>query len=495
MTFSGNRIGRLAMGVGAAVLALAELASAGYYELLQVAPDSANVLFLINVEALRNSPVAQKENWADRAAGGEARPLSFPPGTQHALMASKVDVAADFRSLWDTVLIETGKPASAARIAQAEGGYVDEVEGFPTIYLPRGGFAVVIQPQVVGAIFPPNRQELGRWLGKIKGVKDPVVSPYLQKAVVAAHGAPQIVLAMDTAYLLSPAQIKAKLANVEALKSKTYDANLLAGVLASLKGLTLTVEATEVLEGKLTIDFDRPTAPLKDYARDVILSAVENQGLAVDSLKDWRITVAGTTVVFQGRLSTEDLLTLAQIVAVPTATLPTGDEGTADPATAADAKVAATRKYYKQIDDKIKEFRAKVKADPGRRARVWADRFAAEIDRMPILNVDDDMVNFGVETAQMLRSLRNIALNVTLERDYNQATVAGNQGYGYGYGGYGYGYGGFYNSGVDLGLSSAVMAKQSVAIAKSQELQVWAVYEKKAGDIRRAMTRKYQVEF
>jgi hypothetical protein len=71
-------------------------------------------------------------------------------------------------------------------------------------------------------------------------------------------------------------------------------------------------------------------------------------------------------------------------------------------------------------------------------------------------------------------------------KDYRQASMAGNQGYGYG---------GFYGGGTNLSLGTSVMRKQEAAVLQSNVMAVFTMLQEKTAEVRKAMTLKYQVEF
>jgi hypothetical protein len=83
--------------------------------------------------------------------------------------------------------------------------------------------------------------------------------------------------------------------------------------------------------------------------------------------------------------------------------------------------------------------------------------------------------------------MRNLSKNANLDATYRQASMAGNQGYGYGYGGF---YGG-----TNLSLGTSVMRKQESAVLQSNVLAVFTMLQEKSAEARKATTLKYNVEF
>ena len=111
---------------------------------------------------------------------------------------------------------------------------------------------------------------------------------------------------------------------------------------------------------------------------------------------------------------------------------------------------------------------------------------ALEIDRLPVLNVDEELIAYGAGVSRAFRNMRNLSKNASLDASYRQASMAGNQGYGYG-------------TGVSTAevpfAGSHVERKQETAVLKSNELAVFTMLEEKTAEIRKKMTLKYKVEF
>ena len=115
------------------------------------------------------------------------------------------------------------------------------------------------------------------------------------------------------------------------------------------------------------------------------------------------------------------------------------------------------------------------------------NKAAAEIDRLPVLNVDEELLAYGAGVSSSLRGMRNISKNAQLDYVYRKAQMQGNQGYGYGYGG-------FYGGGSVAGATTATY-RQETALLQSNELAVFTMLQEKTAEIRKKMTLKYQVEF
>ena len=110
---------------------------------------------------------------------------------------------------------------------------------------------------------------------------------------------------------------------------------------------------------------------------------------------------------------------------------------------------------------------------------------ALELDRLPVLNVDDELLAYGAGVSSSLRNMRNLSKNAGLDYQYRKAEIQGNSGYGYG---------GFYGGGSVAGATTSTY-RQETAVLQSSELAVLTMLEEKTAEIRKKMTLKYQVEF
>jgi hypothetical protein len=471
-------------------------ASANYYELLDRVPDSANTLILIDVERMLMSPVAMREKWRDRANSTEGHTLHFPTNSERYMLASKLNFVSDFENVWDVALIETMSDVSLPYLAKTEGGYLDTVEGLQVAYSPRDAFIVSYKPTILGVYFPANKQDLARWVRSIQARNQPQVSEYLRKAVTLAHGDDLIVVAIDLGDLFTSRQLRDLLHRCESLAGKKVDLDAITKLLTSVKGVTLTVQATDLLKGKVRVDFGESPAPLKEVAKALMFEVLEHNGMMVDpEIKNWSVGHEANAVTLEGRLSTKGLRMLTDLIPIPAETLALQKTNTgpgeaspgADGSSSTRDKATTSKKYFQHISLLLDQLRTDARAPQTtpKLAQKMVDKAALEIDRLPVLNVDEDLIGYGSGVSATLRNMRNLSKFASLDAIYRQASIAGSGG--------GYGYGGYY--GVDTNLSTSVMRKQQTASLKANELAVFTMLEEKTAEIRKKMTLKYQLEF
>ncbi len=476
------------------LLVMSESSSANFQELLRRIPDSANTIILIDVERLLMSPIAMREKWRDNVNSPEAEPLHFPANAVRYMLASKLDFVSNLENLWDAAMIETTGEISLPYLSRQEGGYLDEIEGQQVAFSPRNAFFVSFKPTILGAYFPANRQDLARWLRMVKRREEPEVSEYLRKAVALAHGKDQMVVAFDLTDLLTARQVRDRLHHAESLAGKELDLGALTKVLVSVKGVTLSMSATDRLDGTVRIDFGESPALLKGVAKALIFEVLEKEGMLLDEMKDWAVLIEAKAVSLRGRMSRKGLRTLTDLIPIPAETLDLETSnskaaGTADGSAKSSAtpvsKATTSKNYYRHISLLLEQTRKDVTGPnvTPKLARRTVDKAAMEIDRLPVLNVDEELIAFGAGVSETLRNMRNLSKNASLDASYRQASIAGNSGYG-----------GFYGGSTGA-LETSVMRKQMSSLLASNQIDAFTMLQEKSAEIRKKMSLKYQVEF
>ena len=412
-------------------------ATANYYELLRRIPESANAIILIDVERMLMSSIAMKEKWRDTANTSERDKLHFPINSVRYMLASKFNGAANFENLWDVGLIESIDTVSLPYVSKLEGGYLDSVDGQEVVYSPRNAFFVSLTPKIVGVSFPANRQDLGAGCGRSSATrsrKSRTISRMLSHWPMAA-------IRLWSPWISETCSPSAKCATcciAESLAGKEIDLDAITKVIASIKGVTFTVEATERLNGKMTVDFGESPSALKQVAKALLFEAIEKNGMMLDDeIKNWRVLVESKEITLEGRLSTKGLRMLTDLIPFPTETVTLNQAspkpGETAPASAgssstADSKATTSKKYFQHVSLLVDSMRTDVRnAGSPKLARRMVDRAALEIDRLPVLNVDEELIAYGAGVSETFRNMRNLSKNASLDASYRQASMAANQ--------------------------------------------------------------------
>jgi hypothetical protein len=229
----------------------------------------------------------------------------------------------------------------------------------------------------------------------------------------------------------------------------------------------------------------------------------------LDELEAWTPKVAGKQVTLEGNLTRSGTRRIASFFDRPPAfnadAAATDTQLTADPSK---PSVQASQEYYRRVVELFDDLRQKPKREGTGYTigsiGVWCDNYARKIDKLPIVGVDPELVEFGAYTAEGLRASAEAIKMIGARKNVRQANAQPQYDY-YTYGttyGYSYrsGYAGAYGT---VAVPNTTAYSQELARISTEERASGATdargifdqLEKAQSEIRRKMTMKYNVEF
>src|SRR3954467_7484939 len=133
-------------------------------ELLKRIPGQSNVLMLVNVDGLFDSPMGRRENWRQQALEGRRGGLGLAPEVAKVAVA----VGMDFHSMeerWKVGLVQLRRdvPVELEALATREGGYVETIENTPVAWTPRDFYLFDFPGNLLGFASPTERKSLVGW--------------------------------------------------------------------------------------------------------------------------------------------------------------------------------------------------------------------------------------------------------------------------------------------------------------------------------------------
>jgi hypothetical protein len=143
---------------------------------------------------------------------------------------------------------------------------------------------------------------------------------------------------------------------------------------------------------------------------NLIFEVLEHQGMLLDDMKDWAVVIEAKAVLMGGRMTRQGLRTLTDLIPIPAGTLDLQTSNSKAAGTSARAaaesasssatpvsQAAASKKYYQHISLLLEQTRKEVTAPnvTPKIARRIVVKAATEIDRLPVLNVDEELIAFG----------------------------------------------------------------------------------------------------
>jgi hypothetical protein len=468
-------------------ICLSSTRGADLVDLLRRVPEDANVLLVVDIQGVLDSPLALAEGWRERLTDGSAsRPLLLPPKGQRMVRAANFDLE-EHRSTWQIAVVDFEEPFSLEKLAKREPGHLDKIANTPAFWCPRlAAYLVATGPGTLSAMFPANRQHVGRWLKQPGGR----MSSYLAKAAEsAAADGPQIVLAIDLEEAFDQDRIAAALETAELGDSNT-DNKSVAATVAGVRGATFAMTLNNPPTGVLTVDFGGDVSALKSIAGPLVLEGLSRAGATLDDLESWKVTTGSRSITLSGELSRSSLMRLSSLFELPS--LPLDDSGRdEDQSDGGDPKLYASQNHFKAVQELTDDLFGRKSAKTVGQKALWCEQFAKKIDGLSILNVDPELQDYSARVAEILRQAAAGMKGTTIRSRVRQVeTQAASTGYDANYAS-GYGANGQRYTDAQRRTVRAQERGNAANIGVDARGQV----EAETAAIRKVMVERYKVEF
>ncbi len=394
----------------AAAAAPANSAFAQFDDLVSRVPDKANTLILLNVADAMRSPIAQAEGWRERHERNFAAGMTvLPPTANTFVMAAEMDFEF-MKPIWQLSLMKLNYEPQMPKVAAELGGQIDNISGQSAVALPGDHYAVKLGSNLAALMAPANRQTVGRWLNRINNSSMPPLSPYLQEAVQFAENGAPMIIALDLDHVLSPTRVRERLETFESLKGREADLDAIAEKLASIRGVMLGITLQDKRFGRIKVDFEQDVSSLNEIAKPMLLEVLRNQGAMIDEFETWTGGARGKEITLSGFLNESGARRIMSLLDTPPALQPppSATESPAEePAAGEDSLVAlSTQEYFQNVQRLLDDLRGRRRSTEfvtWGQVATWFDRYARKIERMPIANVDPEMLDWGAWVASSLR--------------------------------------------------------------------------------------------
>ncbi len=475
-------------------------AADAFQTLVNQIPRSANAVVLLNMEKAKNSPLGLKEDWkgnVDKAF--QSGLIRVPPQATRFVLAAQMDFE-EKEPLWEAAVMDLDENVSMPQIEQSRSGTPDTIEGLPALARPNDTYLVQLGPKTLGGMGPGNRQAVVRWIREVRKMSPPPLSPYLQKAAVYSDDAgSEIIMALDLEGVLSRERVgkylKAHQDQLDQWHAKLSD---LAQLLSNVHGIRIGVRIGEEPSGMVAVDLHSDASDIAPFAKPLLLQVLADMGALIKDFESWDAQVKGNEIQLAGKLSISGLRRLLSVVNSPVsenalAKVPSQSDLPAEQAT-------KSREYFRTIRAMAND----LKDDMGNAknlasTQIYFDKYARRIERMPILGVDPDLLQYSAFVSNTLRQATGSIKTMGIQSGVRQAQTGGDGGYyggGYRYGAYG-GYGSFDLYGdvkaVDAQRRVVRAEEKATAATNIQALRQNLIDQTNA--MRRKMTEKYQIEF
>ena len=153
--------------------------------------------------------------------------------------------------------------------------------------------------------------------------------------------------------------------------------------------------------------------------------AFADAGMRIDDLEDWKLEIGAKTISLSGNLTTSGLRRALVVIESPTTSDSTADEvksQSAEKTLSAEAK--ASQDHYRTVVGMFDD----LKKDMGSVANLastqtYFDKYAKRIERLPILNVDPELLNYSAFVAKSLRAAAGAVRTMGIQSGVRQAEI------------------------------------------------------------------------
>jgi hypothetical protein len=344
---------------------------------------------------------------------------------------------------WEVAVMDLDAAPALGAIARSERGMLDNVGEKPAVWTPMNAIFLQLEPQILATVAPANRQFAARWARKKYTLGGAFISSYLRAAAQTLETGTEFALAMDLEDVITPKRAEARIASGEfacLTNNKDVDLAAIAKLLPTLKGVTVRVEIADAATAKCTVDFGADAAALAPVAKPLFLEALARVGARLEDANGWNASIKRNTLAIEGPLSQAGLRELFSVIDPPrptevretAAAKPAPSATPAAPAqpapSPADAKAKACQQYFSTIDgilDRLgKNLGTGAKNVSLAEGAAWMQRDARRISRLPIKDVDPDLVRFGSEAATRLRDAAAPFVQGTLQAGARSAGIS-----------------------------------------------------------------------
>jgi hypothetical protein len=456
-------------------------------ELLLRVPGDMNTVAVINVRAINQTPRAVKEKWRENAETEYlAGAMAVPP------WVSVVVIGADLhpgpggdRSV---ALIPVDYSVNSEAIAKRDNGIIQTVDDLTLVLSPKRGYFGFPTGGIVAISGNMPRQDFARWVRGAKKPDKPAISSYLQSAVAANKDA-HVLVATDLKDLFDPAAVRAALQASGAVSGET-EVNSLTTVLAGARGIVFTAQIGDRTAATVRVEFGVPMEPFLPAFRRLWPRALDRAGFEIEEFKAAEPKADGKSVVLAADLSDTSLRRILSLLVSPGEAVP--EDGSARIKTPKEsAQLSASIKYYKAVNGALDDLKTQggAKGKDYVKSAAFFDSYAARIEKLPLTQVDPELVRYGASVAAKLRamagSLRGVKAQLEVYDTYKSTVWAG--------GGLGW-----WGGGTSLSTNVPEMSAKQADLATKLEperAKIWGVLEGDRSAIRRELLEKYKIDF
>ena len=466
----------------------AYIAQGGWPVELSRLPDTANAIGLIDVEVVRalgQGTSAEARAFAEllgRLPGAEGKQV------QRLLLAAQLELDT-LDTQWEIAVATLGRAPGMAELAAAEDGYVDRIGEREVAWSPRNLYFVPLPDDRIVAVRPANRQLLTRWLKQTGEGQFAPLGAYLAEVSQYSTANIPVFLAVDLEGAFAPSQAREKLARRESLGLSAAQLDAWAKLAGELRGCYFAVQQKAGLTAKLQLDFHVPPTALAESGNRLLQEVLTELGIGIEELADWNPHVDENSYSLTGPIkpaslaSVLDMLRSPQMISSMSSSVEMMSSSSA--LSSEQQQAQASKRYFDSVRKLIDDVREYSAQTPGYRAS-YNDRAARKVNDLPILNVDEQLIEYGQTVASLWRDAASGSRGASIEAGVDRAGQPSV-----------YRYRSYYGVGGVNAPNYATRQSDQQARATTQQLHLSALkqIDQMTAEVRVAMTKKYHLEF
>ncbi|WP_020473190.1 hypothetical protein [Zavarzinella formosa] len=484
----------------AAMLAMIPSArSAELPDVLKYVPGRMNTVAVINVREINKSPRAVKEEWSkNHETEYMAGALAVPPWAHFVVIGAELypGELAEGKSL---ALVPVNNTLTSTEIAQREGGTTQLMGDKTVILSPRRGYVAIPTPGIVAVSSTLPRQEFSRWLTQPKPEKVSY-SAYIQEAL-AKKSKSHIVVATDLTDIFDPQSLRLELLR-GGITKEDPSLDAVTQAIMNIRGVTITVQIGEPSPVEIDIDFKQLLDSQAKAFQSMLPKIIDICGFEITEVAKAEVVRQDKMFQLKTTFSDKSLRRLLSVINSPADAAKSPEGGTI--LTPKDsAALASSMRYYRAINTYLDDLRTRgnlnMKANDYSGSALWYETYSNKIDKLPIQDVDPELLQYGSSVTAKLRSLagslRGLKLQLDAYDNYKSVTTASSGG-------------GFITPRGRVGIAPSystqmdsnvgeLSARQAELVVKTapDRVKVWEVLDSDRSAVRRNMLEKYKIDF
>lgn len=457
-------------------------------------PEDANIAGWVDVAALYKSPLALREGWEEKSRAGFVNKTTIlVPGLDRLLLAAQMDFEPGLPTRQDYSIGVPSPRLTLDSLSLMAGAKMEKLSERPAALTRDGQWVVETTDGLWLSTGRGGRQALSRWFEK-GAANNSRPGTLLREEYATRSPTAVIGMVVDLRDSLSSATAGRFVETlVNEAKVKGVNTANATSVLNSLQSAKLEVTVEDAIHGRLVVNFEQSASALTPLVKALVPQGLQALGASPGAAEDWSWRVESHSIIGEGSLTTAEVRRILSLLKNPLEH--SGSAGNPPPAvqppSTEQLTVAASQKYFHSVDTLLDDLQDAMKRSRDNHMTML-ERSADKLDKLPLLNVDEDLLNYGRRVSSSLRYQANALRNAGLQRGVLRAASGADsfsamaQANPYG----AWSTAGYASNGDGMTIDLTVNANaKTVQLSEMKQIREGLI------EIRSLLTRKYKVEF